>query len=195
MTDRVTIIQPGPLSIIGAGIRARLEQVFSPRKFTHLWMPSRPDSSAWSRLTRRPPVIALGFNEFTPAAESYATGASEWTLYLVTGNEAGDEARLFGDQHAPGLFGLIEVAVAALHGLNIIDSGSVRVGQATHAFVETLQDATLAIATIDLSVPTTISLGDVITGGDAEPGLAETQDVTWNFEAPGLMAGSHTGTP
>lgn len=195
MSDRITIVQPGPLSAVARGIRARLEQVFPPAQFAHLWMPSRPDSAAWSRLTRRPPVIALGFNEFTTAAESHATGASEWTLYLVTGNEAGDEARLFGDRHAPGLLGLIEVGVAALHGLNIVGSGSVRVGQATHAFVETLQDASLAIATIDLAAATTINLGDVIIGGDAEPGLGRTQDVTWNFEAPGVIAGSHTGTP
>lgn len=195
MTDRVTIIQPGPLSIIGAGIRARLEQVFPPALFVHAWMPARVDSATWSRLTRRLPLVGLGFNGFTPAAESYATGMSAWSLYLVTANEGGDEARLFGDRHAPGLFGLIEVASAALHGLNIQDGGSVRVGEATHAYVESVADASLAIATIDLSVPTTISLGDVITGGDAEPGLARTQDVTWNFEAPGLMAGSHTGTP
>lgn len=195
MSDRLTITQPGPLSIIGRGIRARLEQVFPPALFTHVWMPARVDSARWSMLTRRPPVIGLGFNGFTPAAESYASGVSEWSLYLVTANEAGDEARLFGDRHAPGLFGLIEVAAAALHGLTIADGGSVRAGEATHAFVETVTDAALAIATIDLSVPTTISLGDVIAGGDAEPGLAETQDVVWEFSNPGTLAGSYTGTP
>lgn len=195
MSDRITIVQPGPLSITGWGIRAALEMVFPPVQFVHAWMPARVDSAAWSRLTRRLPLIGLGFNSFSPAAQSRAAGASDWTVYLVTANEAGDEARLFGDRHAPGLLALIEVASSLLHGMPLPGGGSVRAGEATHVFVDSIADASLAIATLELSVTTTINLGDVIAGGDADPGLARAQDVTWNFEAPGLMAGSHTGTP
>ncbi len=195
MSDRITIIQPGPLSIIGRGIRARLEQVFPPAQFAHVWIPGRIDSRGWARLTRRTPAIALGFGGFNPAAQSQSIGHSDWFVFLLTKNEAGDEQRLFGDRLAPGLFGLVEVAVASLHGHGIEDGGTVMLRSATHTFVEDLADDGLALATLELLVPTDIGLADVLAGGDAEPGTANTQDILWDFATAGTVAGSYTGSP
>ncbi len=194
--DRLVIVQPGPLSLIALGIRTRLEQVFPARQFVHAWMPAHVDRDVWTHLTRRTPLVGIGFNGFDPQAASRGIGASTWSVYLVTRNEAGHHARLFGDKQAPGLFGVLEVGVAALHGHTIEDGGTIQVREAVNAFVEGFKDEGMALGTIDLHVPTVISMTDVIANGDAEPGLLNTRDITWSFDnGAGEITGSVTGTP
>lgn len=193
--DRIGIIQPGPLSIMGRGIRARLEEVFPPRQFSHVWMPGRLNAASWRKLTQRMPAVAIGFNGFEPKGAARGVGGSEWSVYLLTRNEAGDEKRLFGDDLAPGLFGLLEVGVAALHGHSIDDGGTVSVRTAAHMFVEDLQDDGIALAALELYVPTVINLTDVLAGGDAEPGTLQTQEIRWGFTSADVMSGSQAGEP
>lgn len=192
MTDVIRIVQPGPLSATARGLRARLEAVFPPAQFGHEWMPGRVTPAVWSRITRRAPLVAIGFTGFSPQAMGHADGRSSWTVYLATRNEAGDAARLFGDRLAPGLFGLIEVAVGALQGHQIADGGTVDVDSVAHAFVDGF-DGDIALGVVEVTIPTVIDLRDLLAGGDADPGLGNTADIEWNFAGPDGAAGTHTG--
>lgn len=192
MSEAIRIIQPGPLSIAALGLRARLEAVFPPAQFHHEWMPARVTPTVWSRLTRRLPMVAIGFNGFSPQAMGHPIGRSTWSVYLAARNEAGDMARLFGDRLAPGLFGLIEIAVGALQGHQVAGGGTVDVEAANHAFVDGFE-GDMALATLDLSVTTVIDLRELLSGGDADAGLGDTADIEWNFAGPDGAAGTHTG--
>jgi hypothetical protein len=182
MTD-VTIITPGPLAKIAYALRERLEAVF-PKRFSHEWMPPKVTKDVWRQLTRKAPLVGIGFNNFThPQTTSSLDVLTEWTLYLVTKNEGGIAPMLFGDKFAPGFFSLAEVGAAAVHGMQIKGIGTVQVKMAAMAYPEDVDDPGLAMAAIELTVKADLSIANVLAGEGVTPANLTTQTITWTFDA------------
>ncbi len=184
----VQAIMPGPLNIIGRALQARLEAAFPLRLFQHDFVPAKLDAKAWGKLTSRTPFIGLGWNDVEPTrdASRLFDGFSAWSVFLVSKNNYSVGARYFGDaqgqQDAPGLFAMTQVAIAVLHGMKVPNVGSVSVVRASNAYGEGWDEA-MATCVIDLSVSTTIPPIDAVTQpGDL--GLFETLDTVWNLASP-----------
>ncbi|MHB1305348.1 MAG: hypothetical protein ACYCZB_18130 [Acidiphilium sp.] len=164
----VQAIMPGPLGLIGRALQARLQAAFPLEQFEHNVVPAKVDVKDWRMLTRRTPFVGLGWNDLMPDHDGGGpfVGASNWSVFLATVNQGSIGARYFGDaagqQWAPGLFAMIQVGVAVLHGLTLPRLGSVRVSRASNVFVEGW-DENMAAAVIDISVRTTIALGETVT--------------------------------
>lgn len=153
-----SFIRPGPLGAIALGIRARLELAFPPAKFSFQWMPGRVDKKVWMELTRRMPMIGIGFTGLeAPQTTSFYAGSSHWMVYLATRNSNGAEAVLFGDKFAPGQLQLAEVAASLLHGFLVPCEGMARVQEVANSYVEDYEDAGLSITAISLNVPVDLS--------------------------------------
>lgn len=189
----VQAIMPGPLNLIGRALQARLQAAFPLSLFQHDFVPAKLDAKAWGKLTSRTPFVGVGWNDVAPSREAgrLFSGFSGWSVFLVAKNNYSIGARYFGDlqgqQDAPGLFAMTQVAVAILHGLKIPAVGSVAVVRASNAYGEGW-DENMATCVIDLSVNTTIALIDAVTPpGDL--GLFETLNTVWNLASPVGNAG------
>ena len=185
-------VRPGPLATIGRALRDRLTQVFPENKFTFGWMPARVDADVWSRLTRRTPFIGIGFNRFYRVQTTNSLNVvTEWSLYLATKNESGQEALLFGDKLAPGLFSLLQVAASAIHGFTIPGQGSVQVMESTHAFVEGIKDDSLGVGTVELTVGADATVAQVI---EIAAGDLSSQVIQWQFGDQTVFTDTITNT-
>jgi hypothetical protein len=180
----VSITRQGPLEQIAKAIKARLELAFPPKVFTHRWMPARVDREVWRRLTERLPLVAIGFNRFHRAQTTGALNVlSDWSVYVATKNERGQEGLLFGDDFAPGQLSLIQVAAAILHGFTLPGLGSIQVNDAASAFIEEGQDPNLGVGAIELTVKADLSLANLLTGDDLTPATLAMQQIQWTFGA------------
>lgn len=173
-------ITPGPLSQIARALEARLQLVFPLTRFQYEFMPPRVTAEGWRNLMRKTPFVGIGWNVLADSKGGRVfTGASKWSVFLVTRNQASIAARYYGDKQGPGLFTMVQAAVGLLHGYTIKGFGSVQVTQAANAFAESWDDDT-AMAIVDLQVGTTVELPDVVTApGDL--GLFREMFATWNL--------------
>lgn len=179
----LNILQPGPLAEIGRALQGRLALAFPPNLFTFQWMPARVDRAVWNKLIRGPRTIGLGFNRFDdPQMTGLLSAISHWSVYLMTKNESGSEALMFGDKLAPGFFALAQVGAAMLHGHTIKGIGTVQVTECANSFIEDYGDDGLAIATIELKVPVCLSLGSVLGGDGLKPADLTGQTIQWSFD-------------
>lgn len=188
LPSAVQAILPGTLAVIGRALEARLQAAFPLSLFQHSFVPAKLDQKEWGKLTERTPSVALGWNDADNSknAGRLFAGESTWSVFLVTKNNNSISARYFGDtqgqQWAPGLFAMAQVAIAVLHGLTIPSVGSVTVKRASNAYAEGWND-NMAMCVIDLAVDTTIALVDAVSApGDL--GLFETLATLWNLASP-----------
>ena len=150
----------GPLHRQYAVLRARLELVFPRDRFAHEMVPARLSPSTWTVLVRRKPFVGLGFTGFTPAADSgrVLRGDALWDLFLVASNIRPAE-RLLGDAQGPGGFGMIGVAIFALHGFTIAGddqataAGTIAVTGVANSYFDGDADEQTALIRVSLAVP------------------------------------------
>ncbi len=200
---------PGVLGTIGRALQFRLEAAFPLTLFQHSFVPAKLDAKEWIKLTTRTPFVGLGWNEVSPTKSTSRLfdGASTWSVFLTTKNNFSIGDRYFGDsqgqQNAPGLFAMVQMAIAVLHGMTIDGVGTVNVVRASNAYGEGW-DENMATCVIDLAVATVISPSDAITAPGTpiavqpaplplapEAGLGEfsTLATVWNLASPGEDAG------
>jgi len=180
----LTIVSPGPLQQTGAALQARLRMVFPERRFVHAWMPPRVGKSDWNRLLRRMPFVGLGWSDADPikATPRLFTGASGWTVFLVTQNVSGARGLYYGDAQGPGLFDMVHAAIAILHGHTIAGVGTVNVRKAGNAFAENWDGDDTAMAAIDLDVGMTLALADAVSG--VPETVLSTIGIEWSWGDP-----------
>lgn len=179
----IFVAEGGPLAKAGEAIRARLELAFPPAKFEHHWMPARLDREVWEQLTRRTPMIAVGFNGFRkPETISSLNVISEWSVYVTTKNPSGQRNVLFGDKLAPGQLDLAGIGAAILHGFTIPAIGTIQVQSVANAMVEDYKEAGLSITAIELAVPVDLSLAKVLRGAGLRPETLTGEAIQWSFD-------------
>lgn len=195
MGPDITFIRPGPLELIGDAMVARLRCVFPEARFPIEWMPANIDAAAFDLLTRKMPMLAIGFDKIDRSQSgSQLLVDSIWTILLVTENKHSQRSRLFGSDTAPGLLTMIQAAGAALHRLVIPTVGTVQVEAGEHLSVEGWKDPNLAVATLTARVRAESTLASILSGdGVTAPDLT-TQTIAWNFDGATVNDIITTGT-
>lgn len=149
----------GPLFAQHRAIAAHLALAFDPKFFVHAPFPVRPSRKLFERLVDRTPFVGLVWGAVQPDSASgrMLQGSAQWTVILVT-RSADGTARVFGDRAQPGLYAMVQVAAAALHGWTIGGEGAAGSGTVavTAAEALTAEDWTaddLAIAAVSIAIP------------------------------------------
>lgn len=180
MADLHPLLDAGPLLSARLALRQRLELVFPPSHFVHEDIPARVTPAAWKKLLRRTPFVGMAWTGAKIAKDSGRVflGGSQWTVFLATRNEHAPAARIGGAPSAPGLLGMVQVGVMALHGLTIVDVGTTEVSDVANLTLDDKDDEAAAVAGISLTAPYNGSSG--IDPGQLDDFLR--LGVTWNFD-------------
>ena len=174
-----TLASVNPITLQAAALEARLGVLFPASKFDFAYLPASLTVKAWTQALRRFPAVALQFAGLAVDAASgrLATITATWQVYLLTTNASGPKARLLGDALGPGLAGMMALAVAALHGLQVPDAGAATIGGVNTLGAEWLDEAVAAAGV-------TLNFGPFqIVDADAIGDLAEflTHGPVWGF--------------
>jgi hypothetical protein len=183
MSGSIDILDDGPLERVGRFARERLELAFTPKLFTHRWMPSRITPQIWGELLNRTPFVGLGWAQLGPKPATplnMFVGYAAWSAYLVARNPNGQEARLFGDKQGPGLLKMTRAAIAVLHGAKVPGVGTIEVTSTGHATMEGYEKDDVSLASVDFHCQIGITLANTLSGIHA-PSLSEI-DSTWSFQ-------------
>ncbi|MDA8049966.1 MAG: hypothetical protein M0002_08170 [Rhodospirillales bacterium] len=187
--ESVAMVDPGPLSRIGRAVQARLQLVFPLAKFEQQFMPAKLGPAEWKSLMRRTPFVGLGWAdvEANRDAGRLFAGESRWSVFLATRNTGSVGARYFGDAQGPGLFPMVQAAVALLHGWTIPAIGTAMVSRAANVYAEGWEDEA-AMAAVDFAVATEITVAGALTAPD-DLGLFQKLGVTWNWDGEDALVG------
>ena len=120
-----SLISGGPLAGSFMAIRTRLQELFDPKVYEHVVIPPRATLQDWKSLTRRMPMVGLGFMGCPPSPRTGANfrGDAQFYVVLLTRQIPGLDG-YFGDGVLPGILGLSAVAVMGLHGMTIQPVGT-----------------------------------------------------------------------
>ena len=177
----LSLASPGPLQATGIALQERLRLVFPPRRFVHEWMPPRATKEDWKRLLKRMPFVGLGWSDADPIKQvgGQFVGRSNWTVFLVTRNDAGARGLYMGDAQGAGLFDMVHATIGILHGYTIPGVGSVQVVKAGNAFAENWDGDGTGMAAIDLSVGLNLNVADAVSG--VPETVLATLGISWTF--------------
>ena len=122
------LLAGGPFATAFLAIEQRLKELFDPAVYTHAVIPPRASVRDWENLTKRMPMVALGWMACRPSDRSsdIFRGDAQFALILLTRQNAGRDA-YFGDGTLPGVMGLASVAAMGLHAFHVEGIGSCRV--------------------------------------------------------------------
>lgn len=188
MGPEIIFIRPGPLEQIGDALVARLRCVFPENRFPIEWMPADIDATAFELLTRKMPMLAIGFDKIDRSQSGQELQVdSIWTILLVTQNKHSQRARLYGSESAPGLLTMLQAAAAALHRLAIPAAGTVMVETGQHLSVENWKDPNLAVATLTVRVRAEIAVASILTGDGVTGADLTTRSIEWGFGPSGAI--------
>lgn len=154
-----TIISGGVTGIAFRAIRARLRGCFSPQLFSHEVIPAKVSPAIWDNITRRAPMVGLGWSHWAPNPDNGATFLGTLVFPLIIMVEfAKHEDRYLGAQigsgtYMPGALGLQEYAIAALHGFEIDDVGTCRVTHVSSTELAEWNKDGKATTTLDVTIP------------------------------------------
>ena len=148
------LITSGPMITALTALEERLKVFFPPSHFGFGHVPSQLTPQLWARLVQRTPWIGIGWSGVQADAASgrLFKGKDQLTVFCVTKNERGPRARLLGDGQGPGILGMTQVAMLALHGFEIRDVGHVEVTGATVMQVEGWKDEAAEVVGIACTV-------------------------------------------
>jgi hypothetical protein len=171
-----------------AAIEDAARAMFPAGKFNFEVLPAALTREVWAQTFRRLPAVAVQFASLAVDARSgrLPNVTATWNVYLVLDNPAGPASRLLGDAAAPGLAGMMVLAMLALHGLSRPGLGSARVTAAEPLGAEWLP---LNVAAAGL----TLAFGpDLLIDPAAADGLADflRHGAEWDFPtlAPAVPA-------
>ncbi|MBR0559500.1 hypothetical protein [Neokomagataea anthophila] len=122
------LITGGPLSYALRALRSQLEALFNPETYTHSIIPPRASAREWEHLTKRMPMVAVGWMGMPTSAHTGGLfhGDMQFAVILMT-RQNDPESAYFGDGTLPGVLGLASIAALGLHGFDIPSVGSCRV--------------------------------------------------------------------
>ncbi|EHH67566.1 hypothetical protein [Gluconobacter morbifer] len=122
------LISGGPLADLFGAIEKRLKELFDPKIYTHSIIPPRATARDWENITKRMPMVTLGWMACKPSSRigDCFRGDAQFALILLTRQNAGRDA-YYGDGKLPGVMGLGAIAAFGLHGFNVRGIGSCRI--------------------------------------------------------------------
>lgn len=193
-----TLVTAGPLFGAHLALKARLEAFFPPSQFAHGVVPARLSPQGWQRLLHRTPFVGIGWGGLAPdkASGRWLRGDMQWTVFLAARSTHAPETRLLGSPQSPGIYGMVQVAAAALHGFTIKgeahpDSGAVgtvAVGDVANLTVDGWEDEATVMA--GLSVTVGFGLADGVSVAALDEFLR--LGATWEFDPGAVGAATDT---
>lgn len=180
------LISDGALLAGHAALTARLREYFPASHFPLHDVPARITPKRWRALLRVTPFVGLCWLGFKPEAGigRLFRGKAQWTVFLVTRNEHAPAARQGGTPQAPGLFGMVQVGLFALHGLTVPGFGTIAVTEGGNLTSDDDDSEAAAVAGLTLELPFDAGAGlppdaldDFLSAG-----------VTWDFDPLGANA-------
>lgn len=169
-----------------AALQAQLALVFPPAQFIQVILPPKLTAPAWRELTRRTPMIGIGWNSVTPLQppSRILTGTTRWSVFLVVRNQAGPAPRFLGDALGPGLFDLVSAAAGVLHGHTIPGIGTAFVTGVSNTVGMDWDMEDLVLACLDLDVGATLPTASSLVAQTGE-GILKELGITWTVpDAP-----------
>lgn len=162
-----------------AGINARLDLAFPASVFARPIVPPRLTGEVWRELTRRTPLVGVGWNAVEPQRpQSRSLNAtSKWTVFLVARNAGGPAQRFLGDALGPGLFDMVCAAAAVLNGTTIAGVGTAFVSGITNTVGVDWDMENLVLACLDLDVGVSVPQAPELLGTATDGPL--TLGITW----------------
>ena len=166
-----------------AALQARLDLVFPSQNFVQVVLPPKITPVAWKELTRRTPMIGLGWDSIDPMkpASRLLSGVSRWSVFVVVRNQRGPEPRLLGDRLGPGLFDLVQAAAGVLHGHTIDQVGTCFVTGVHNAIGADWDMEDLVLACLTVEVGATLPNASELVEEPA--GILKSLGVSWTFPA------------
>jgi hypothetical protein len=165
-----------------AALQAQLALVFPANEFIQVVLPPKITPGAWKELTRRTPMIGLGWDAFAPESPSSRRliGDTTWSIFLVVRNQAGPTPRFLGDALGPGLFDLVSAAAAVLHGHTIWGVGTAFVTAINNTIGMDWDMEDLVLACLSVKVGATLpTAADLV--ADTGAGILQEMGITWTF--------------
>ena len=178
----LSLLDGGPPARVMRGLQARLHEVFPRARFNHQLVPPRMTPQLWARLTEKCPFVGLGWSDWRFKPANRLRGELAFNLFLVTRNRP--DWLLLGDKTAPGVFGMVCTALAAMHRYTVGEPGEPPLGtvmaeQAGGLFSEDWVADDLGTAGIVLRVPEVALVDDALT--DELPDFLQLGSA-WDFE-------------
>ncbi|MFT8421714.1 MAG: hypothetical protein ABF479_05905 [Gluconacetobacter sp.] len=149
------LIAGAPFSTAMLAIRARLQEAFAAvPDMSHEIMVPRPTKSDWDAMTRRMPMCAIGWQTMTPSDQvgQIFEGELVFPVFLLT-RQPTRERQYLGDGRAPGLLGMVSIAIRMLHAFTIPDVGTCKVRHAGSALEIDWIAQDIAMAVLAVSIP------------------------------------------
>lgn len=187
------LIDGGPLALLLRAVHRRLEIAFRDWGTTVDYVPPRPTKADWSELSRRMPMVAVGWQSWSPSRDcgSLYQGDVQLPVFLMS-RQSKREAQYFGDGTLPGILGMTALAVAVLHDWTI-GKGSEFIGtfKVAHAAAAPDVDAIgsdIAFAALLVSMPN-VGFDDpkLIAGLNDFLRLGETWNVDGDVTNPAVL--------
>jgi len=148
------IISGDVIAIAFRALRERLQSTFSPLRYTHVTIPAKASVGQWKDLTRKAPMVAIGWAAWRPDPDNGESfrGTLSFPVFLLVEHSTPD-ALYLGRGDMPGAFGMSALATAMLHGFRIRDVGTCRVTQNTAtANAEWIPDG-MATVMLEVTIP------------------------------------------
>ena len=173
---------PSVLHATLAALQARLALVFPPDLFDQRILPPKITQAVWKELTRRTPVVGIGWDGLVPdkPPSRRLVGETAWSVFLVVRNAGGPSTQLVGDALGSGLFDLVNAGAAVLHGHSIPEIGPIFVTSADNVVSPDWDMEGLVVACLALRVGATLpTASDLV--ADTTEGILKTLSITWRF--------------
>jgi hypothetical protein len=175
------VITPGPLEMAAMGLAARVQTVFTSKRFNFEYVPARMTIKQWDRLGGLAPFVGLGWKGIPVRSEFESTfhAAAQFTVYLIAKNAGpgGDQARYLGDALGMGQLRMVQSAISILNGYSVPNVGPCFVSSAGNLWVDGWQAEGCALAGVDVQVGIDIDAVDTLDFGDVP--LLQEIDTKW----------------
>ncbi len=138
----MTAVNPSTLQTLLCDIEQRIRIAFPEGKFDYDIVPANLTPEVWTRLTRTPPFVGMGWSkvEPLPMATRQFEGDVHFELILVDKNDRTARDQMLGDVFSPGVFAMLDAAVANLHGITFASGGTCLLQDVENVSSEGLKD-------------------------------------------------------
>lgn len=150
-----------PISAAFPALEARLRTFFKAERWDFHIVPDPMSIEEFKAITRRTPLLALGWRQFNPTKTVGRRFQGDLGLRLTIAVKHPLDAgkRFLGDARGPGLFPAICCAASLVNGFSLEGLGTFSVTAIAQAYAEGYGDHNVAIATMDIGVD--VAIGDV----------------------------------
>lgn len=159
-----------PISAAFPVLEQRLRSFFLKERWDFHVVSDPMSVEEFMAIVRRTPCLGLSWRQLNPQDQKVGRrfqGVLGLRLTIVVKNQNAVKDRLLGDRLGPGLLPSVAGAIVLLNGFTVDGLGTFSVTAAAQAYAEGYGDKGMAIATVDIALP--ISISDIAGNLEAAP--------------------------